>query len=1212
MHRTSCSWSALGLALIALLLLGLATTDAKAQIILSDIVGGGDGTGNGPAAVIGIDPRNGEFTGTSIGGHIFETDDVADGVNPSPVGDSAFVDSVFFIGEAVFEDGGGGRVPPTFGGDPVAVALTQSGVEFEFPSEDGFGSMWNHVLSDLNAGGGGPFTVGGQVVAHGVGVHAAGGVTFDLGEIRSAFGADSVGCFQTVWGMDGCGSGDVNLYVILSSDTEVLETRSYFDIEGVTALANSGSLLQVDIPEEAVYLTLATGSNGGDGCDHGNFGLARIIEGACPEEIPLVSLEVTPPEASIAPDGLLQLSVLGIDDLGRPQDLTSSQSGTTYASDDEAAATVDADGLITGVADGDATITVSNGALEATVAITVGVPPHLDLGDMAVGGNGFGTADPLYIGINADTGAYVSSRLATGVPEGNFINPMPVDGFDGSDDNPFVNSVFVIETDVGQAINTESVPFDFEPGDQDIGWEAILSGREPGGDDFLEFGVREDGTGIRFTAGLGVHASQGITFDLEEIRSEHGSDAVQYVSAVAGELTSERNNAGSVNTYIILTDEESVLETASFLGASNSGRFLQMAIPEDAVYLTFAVGSTGNGIGSDHGGFGIARITREEIETELAGFSVTPTSMALNPGETRQIRVSGFLGGELDGITTDIDPADITFESEDDAIAEVDDQGNVLGESIGSTVVHVTVGETTVDVEVQVGSIIHLGDIVGAGDGTGTADGIIIGVDPRSGLFAEIPIDGHLYEGDPEGDGLNPSPVEDSEFIDSVFIIGERDPGAAANVPVGGPPIVQELTADGGVTFEFPSQEGFGSSWNHILANGGVIDGACLVGGQVYERGVGVHAAGGITFNLDSIREVHGDDAAGTFATVAGMDACGGNVNLYVIYSNDDAVLGSTVVNATGNSGESLSLTVPVAARYLTLACGSNGADGCDHGTFGDAKLLSGEGLVCPEEGDTHCEGLSVVEVGERQFLGTYPVDILATATDESGDDIRYGFTLVYPDGSQDVGSNDSGAFQFVLREGTYTMTVTVDDETLCNDAAADNTCTLEFTIPPDVAPEEDCDTVGDEDGNDLADCDDPVCADLPSCQQAGLRRGDADDNGQVQLTDAVNILGFLFQGSAAPTCMDAADADNNDEVQLTDAVRILGFLFQGSEPPVDPDRATVTHSFGSLHLEAFEERQPCGSWTLHNEEAIYVNVVTLANEGAWHHSNWFVVPETH
>ena len=31
------------------------------------------------------------------------------------------------------------------------------------------------------------------------------------------------------------------------------------------------------------------------------------------------------------------------------------------------------------------------------------------------------------------------------------------------------------------------------------------------------------------------------------------------------------------------------------------------------------------------------------------------------------------------------------------------------------------------------------------------------------------------------------------------------------------------------------------------------------------------------------------------------------------------------------------------------------------------------------------------------------------------------------------------------------------------------------------------------------------------------FRRGDADDNGEVQLTDAVNILGFLFQGSEAP-----------------------------------------------------------------------------------------------
>jgi hypothetical protein len=67
------------------------------------------------------------------------------------------------------------------------------------------------------------------------------------------------------------------------------------------------------------------------------------------------------------------------------------------------------------------------------------------------------------------------------------------------------------------------------------------------------------------------------------------------------------------------------------------------------------------------------------------------------------------------------------------------------------------------------------------------------------------------------------------------------------------------------------------------------------------------------------------------------------------------------------------------------------------------------------------------------------------------------------------------------------------------------------------------------------------------------FHRGDSDDNGQLQLTDAVRILGFLFLGGAAPTCADAADADDNGQLQLTDAVRILGFLFLGQASPAPP-----------------------------------------------------------
>jgi hypothetical protein len=37
------------------------------------------------------------------------------------------------------------------------------------------------------------------------------------------------------------------------------------------------------------------------------------------------------------------------------------------------------------------------------------------------------------------------------------------------------------------------------------------------------------------------------------------------------------------------------------------------------------------------------------------------------------------------------------------------------------------------------------------------------------------------------------------------------------------------------------------------------------------------------------------------------------------------------------------------------------------------------------------------------------------------------------------------------------------------------------------------------------------------------------------------------------PDCLDAADADDNGEVQLTDAIKILGFLFLGADPPPAP-----------------------------------------------------------
>jgi len=59
------------------------------------------------------------------------------------------------------------------------------------------------------------------------------------------------------------------------------------------------------------------------------------------------------------------------------------------------------------------------------------------------------------------------------------------------------------------------------------------------------------------------------------------------------------------------------------------------------------------------------------------------------------------------------------------------------------------------------------------------------------------------------------------------------------------------------------------------------------------------------------------------------------------------------------------------------------------------------------------------------------------------------------------------------------------------------------------------------------------------------------------------------------------------------------------------PETAQLVHSFGTYTMAPFVETEPCAQWTLHNEQPLYINTVTLANDGGFHHSNWLVVPES-
>jgi hypothetical protein len=67
------------------------------------------------------------------------------------------------------------------------------------------------------------------------------------------------------------------------------------------------------------------------------------------------------------------------------------------------------------------------------------------------------------------------------------------------------------------------------------------------------------------------------------------------------------------------------------------------------------------------------------------------------------------------------------------------------------------------------------------------------------------------------------------------------------------------------------------------------------------------------------------------------------------------------------------------------------------------------------------------------------------------------------------------------------------------------------------------------------------------------FRRGDANSNGVVEVSDAVFTLLDLFVGGSEPLCRKAEDSDDTGDVEITDALFLLEFLFRGGPSPPSP-----------------------------------------------------------
>jgi hypothetical protein len=79
--------------------------------------------------------------------------------------------------------------------------------------------------------------------------------------------------------------------------------------------------------------------------------------------------------------------------------------------------------------------------------------------------------------------------------------------------------------------------------------------------------------------------------------------------------------------------------------------------------------------------------------------------------------------------------------------------------------------------------------------------------------------------------------------------------------------------------------------------------------------------------------------------------------------------------------------------------------------------------------------------------------------------------------------------------------------------------------------------------------------------------RGDGNADGEVNITDGIFSLNFLFLGGPQPPCLEASDANDDGEVNITDGIYILNFLFLGGPGPADPGASCGPDPVGSLDV---------------------------------------------
>lgn len=77
----------------------------------------------------------------------------------------------------------------------------------------------------------------------------------------------------------------------------------------------------------------------------------------------------------------------------------------------------------------------------------------------------------------------------------------------------------------------------------------------------------------------------------------------------------------------------------------------------------------------------------------------------------------------------------------------------------------------------------------------------------------------------------------------------------------------------------------------------------------------------------------------------------------------------------------------------------------------------------------------------------------------------------------------------------------------------------------------------------------DGCSSDTSSFKIAVYLCGDADENGSVNVADAVRLVGYIF-GGTEPVPLEVSDSDCNGQINVADVVTLIAYIFGGQAPP--------------------------------------------------------------